>query len=82
MVVLTETTVAGRYIKVIIVSTLTAVESWVVFSARRRIMTFSFLASSASCFKEDPLPRSNIFDSYSRSANFLDAKCELYASRG
>ena len=60
---LTDTTVAGKYINVMMVSTLTAAASFVLFSVSCRIVMFSFLASSASCLREDPFPWSNKLDS-------------------
>lgn len=60
---LTETTVAGRYINVIMVRTLTAAASLVLFSVSCRIVIFSFLASSASSLREDPFRWSSRLDS-------------------
>ena len=53
----TDTTVAGKYISVIIVRTFTAAASRVPFSVSRRMLMFSLRASSASNSRECPLRR-------------------------
>ena len=45
-----------------IVKILTELASLILFSVSRRIVKFSFLASSASSFNEFPFPRSNRLD--------------------
>ncbi len=60
-----ETTVAGRKTSVMMVSTLTAAASWVAFSVKLHMLTFSVRASSASDFEDCALPRSNRIETFS-----------------
>ena len=60
----TDTTVAGKYIKVMIVSTFTAAASRVLLAASSPIFWFSSRACLARLSREYPFPRSRKLETY------------------